>query len=78
MKGVKYNAIFKKPNGDKLDLNELSMKDLSNKLNELLKENYNLDIRPSRNQIFNCINKEKRIKDPTKNILYNNIDILKC
>ena len=31
MKGVKYNAIFKKPNGDKLDLNNLSMKELSNK-----------------------------------------------
>lgn len=53
MRGVKYNLNFKNNDGTTTILNEIKMSDLLNKLENLLKENYDINDRISNQTIYN-------------------------
>lgn len=68
----KYRLIFKMGNKS-IVYDKLSPKEVCEKLKELLKDNYYLDMNITRNTIYNIVNKDKRPLNP---ILKNAVEIL--
>jgi len=55
MKGVKYTIDFKNPNGEIENYENLSMNEMIGQVKNLIKENYNIDIKVSKHIIYNLI-----------------------
>lgn len=55
MKGVFYNLQFQKPNDEYITYNNITMKDLIDKIKHDFKNNYFLDVKINNQIIYNLI-----------------------